>query len=526
MSSAPATDAITRLSAIELSARIRAGEISAREATDAVIARIAAVNPSINALVFDLFDAARATAQALDDAQARGATLGPLHGVPITIKDQFDVRGSPATWGVKSRAQVLATSEGPLVARLRAAGAIILGKTNVPQLLFYAESDNPLYGRSRNPWNLDRTPGGSSGGEGAIIASGGSFFGLGSDIGGSLRVPSHFCGIATIKPTSPRLSGLDNPRYFDSGQEAIIAQAGPMARTVADVDLGLRILAAPGQEAIDATVPPVPLGDPRRVQVRGLRVAMYEDDGFFPASPGVRRAVRVAAAALEAQGVIVEPWTPPDVTQAMDLFVQILGADGGRGQQATLAGEKPTPQLGSLFQAAGLPAAARPLIASLMRASGQQRTAHTVEILRPASAERYWQLCLARTVYRARFLTQLDAGRYDAILCPPHALPAMLHGATVTIPFAASYSMLYNLLMFPAGVVPVTRVQESEQGGRAASRDNQERLAARCDVGSVGLPLGAQIVARPWREEIVLALMAAVEAGVRTHADFPAQPPI
>lgn len=514
------------LSATELARRIRTGEVSSREATEVAIARIQAVNAKINAVVFPMFELARAAAQAADEAQAHGEELALLHGVPITIKDQFDVQGAPSTWGVTSRARVLAEADGPIVARLRHAGGIILGKTNVPQLLFYAESDNPVYGTCRNPWNQDRVPGGSSGGEGAILAAGGSYLGMGGDIGGSLRVPAHFNGIATIKPTSPRLSGLDNPRYFANGQEAIIAQIGPMARTIADVVLGLQIMAAPGMERLDPRVPPVPLGDPQRVTIAGMRVAMYEDDGFFPASPAVRRAVREAATVLQAQGAIIEPWTPPDVTHGMMIFAGLLGADGGRNQRQTLAGDKPTPQLAALFQVASLPRAFRPLIARLMQGSGQRRTAQMVQHIRPLSAADYWDLILERTRYRDGFLAALDAGKYDAILCPPHALPALIHGATVQIPFAASYSMIYNLLEMPAGVVPVTRVRPSKESERPRSRDSQEIMARRCDEHSAGLPVGVQVVAHHWREDIVLALLAAIEAGARTTPDFPQHPPI
>lgn len=292
------------LTASEIAQRIRDGQLTAAQAVEAHIQRIEAVNPQLNAVVFKLYDEARAQAKAADAAQARGEPLGPLHGVPITIKDQFLVQGTPSTWGLPSQAQHRAEADGPLVRRLRQAGAIILGKTNIPQLLYYAESDNPVYGQCNNPWNVKRVPGGSSGGEGSIVAAGGSTLGLGGDIGGSLRVPAHFCGITTLKPTSSLLTNLDNPEHLrETGQEAIVSQQGILARSVADVALGLQILAAPGQEVFDPTIAPVQWRDPAQVNVRELRVAMYEDDGFFPASPAVRRATREAADLLRAQGI-------------------------------------------------------------------------------------------------------------------------------------------------------------------------------------------------------------------------------
>ncbi len=517
---------ILQLSATELAARIREGDISAQAVVAVHIQRIEAVNPKLNAVVFPLFEEARAAAQAADEARARGAALGPLHGVPITIKDQFLVKGTPTTWGLKHRAGHRAAADGPLVGRLRAAGAIILGKTNIPQLLFYAESDNALYGRANNPWNLDRTPGGSSGGEGAIIAAGGSALGLGGDIGGSLRVPAHFCGIATLKPTERRYTGLDNAVELDNGQEGILAMTGPLARTVADVRLAMSIFTAPRLEAVDPLIPPVPWPDPAQVQVAGLRVALYTDDGFFPASPGVRRAVREAADALRDAGVTVEEWSPPDVATGMALFVALLGADAGVGFKRTLKGEKPTPQIAALFQAATLPNAVRPAVMRLLEATGQRRDALMVKHIKPYSTDGYWQLLTQRAQYRARFLESLAVGRYDAIICPPHALPALTHGATTKVPLAASYSMLYNLLGMPGGVVPVTRVRAGEEGDRSTSRDPVEQMAQRVEHGSAGLPLGVQVVARHWRDDLVLALMAAIEARVRSNADFPAPPPL
>jgi fatty acid amide hydrolase len=517
---------LTLLSASELAARIRTGEVSSREVVEAHLTRIAEVNPRLNAVIFPLFDEARVAAAAADEAQAHGEPLGPLHGVPITIKDQFLVKGTPTTWGLKHRRDHRAAADGPLVARLRAAGAVIMGKTNIPQLLFYAEASNDLYGQSNNPWNLDRVPGGSSGGEGAIIAAGGSPFGMGADIGGSLRVPAHFCGITTIKPTTLRLTGMDNPAELGNGMEAIVAQSGPMARTVADCALGMQIFAAPGQELIDPLIPPVPWQGPEGSDIRGMRVAMYTDDGFFPASPGVRRAVHVAAEALRAAGVTVEEWTPPNATRGMMAFVGILGADGGDTYVANLGPDKMTPQIAALMRAARLPRAARPAAVRLLRASGQGRSALAATHIRPRTATEYWVLTQERNTVRDSFLASLAAGRFDAIICPPHALPALTHGASTEVSLAASYSMIYNLIGFPGGVVPVTRVRPGEESDRPTTRDSVEKMALTVERGSAGLPLGVQVVAPLWREDRVLALMAAIEAQVRGNADYPAAPPI
>ena len=238
---------ITALTATEIAQQIKAGELSACAVLDAHIHRIEQVNPQLNAVVIPRFEQARQEAEAADAAQRRGDALGPLHGVPITIKEQLLVKDTATTFGVLNLKDHQASEDGPLVKRLRVAGAIILGKTNTAQLLMYIESDNPVYGRTHNPWNLERSPGGSSGGEAAIIAAGGSPLGLGSDFGGSIREPSHFCGIQGLKPTVWRLTNLDTrPGIFADGQTGMVPQPGPLARSVADLTLAMRILAAPG----------------------------------------------------------------------------------------------------------------------------------------------------------------------------------------------------------------------------------------------------------------------------------------
>src|SRR5262249_21669240 len=266
------------------------------------------VQPRINAVAVPLFDHARTEAKAADAARERGEPLGPLHGVPVTIKEMFDVAGTPTTMGVTAWSKHK-TQDAPLVPRLRKARAIVLGKPNVPQLGMMFETDNPVCGRTNNPWNLERSPGGSSGGEAALIAARGSPLGLASDGGGSIRHPCHCCGVHGLKPTSGRLTFLRHAHYPNLRRELV--PPGPHARSVADLFLALTVLAAPGQEELDPSVAPAPLGDPATVSLRGLRVGAYEDDGMFPPSPALRRAVWEAADALRKQGAQVVEFRPP-----------------------------------------------------------------------------------------------------------------------------------------------------------------------------------------------------------------------
>ena len=383
-----------------------------------------------------------------------GTRLGPLHGVPITIKEQFLVEGTDASFGVLHQKNHLAAEDGPLVKRLRDAGAIVLGKTNTAQLLMYIEADNPVYGRTNNPWNLERSSGGSSGGEAAIIAAGGSPLGLGADVGGSIREPAHFCGIHGLKPTSFRLTFFDTrPGVFPGGQEVIVPQPGPMARSVADLALAMEVLATPGGERIDPSIPPVPWRNPADVSVNALRIAVYTDDGYFKASPAIRRVVEEAARALRATGAQVEPWTPPNVGEGVRLFFSIFTADGLASLRHAMGPDKAEPQINGIFRSTTMPRAMRKLVATMAQASGQERQASILRVVGARTTEDFWKLVEERNRYRLRFVQALDAGRFDAILCPPSSLPAVLHGSTTNLLDFDSYARLYNVLGMPAGVV-------------------------------------------------------------------------
>jgi fatty acid amide hydrolase len=519
--------AITSLTATEIAQKIKAGELSAREVVDAHIQRIEQVNTRINAVVIPLFDQARKEADAADTAQRQGHVLGPLHGVPITIKEQFLVKDTATTLGVLNLKNHRATEDGPLVKRLREAGAIILGKTNTGQLLMYIESDNPVYGRTNNPWSLDRSPGGSSGGEAAIIAAGGSPLGLGADFGGSIREPSHFCAVQGLKPTAWRLTKFDTrPGIFAGGQEGIVPQPGPMARSVADLALAMRILAAPGLELIDSSVPPVPWPTFDKVSIRGMRIAMYTDDNYFTASPAIRRVVTEAADALRAAGAEVESWMPPDVNEAMRLFFSIASADAANALKRALGPDKPMPQIRAILQGSSIPKPLRRFVAAIMQIAGQTRMSRIARQTGARSAESYWKLIEDLGTYRLRFYKALDSGRFDAIICPPTSLPAVLHGSTTTLLDFDSYARLYNVLGMPAGVVAAGCVRAGEESDRSPNKDRVERTAEEVEMGSTGLPVGVQVVARHWREDIVLAVMSALEGHFRTQPDYPGQPPI
>jgi Asp-tRNA(Asn)/Glu-tRNA(Gln) amidotransferase A subunit family amidase len=457
---------LTFLSAVAMAAQIRQRELSPVELVEAHLARIEKLNPKLNAFVQVDAEGARRQARAAEDAVSRHEKLGPLHGVPISIKSSIEVNRMRCEAGSKLRARFVATQDAPLVTRLRNAGAIILGTTNAPELLMAWETDNLLYGRTNNPWDLSRTPGGSSGGEAAAIAAGCSAGGVGSDGGGSIRVPAHFSGICGLKPTPGRIPATG---HFPTsvGPFALLGVVGPMARTVADLKVLFEVMQGPDDG--DPSAAPVSVHWPDRGDLMKLRIGYFEDDGRTPVTAETRVAVRAAAEALKHAGFVVEPFRPEGLEQARQLWWQFFGIAGGMLLQPMTKRRE---------------AALSPILKQhLSRVAAEP--SHTGQTLLDT-----W---IMRDALRMQVFSQMR--EYPVLLCPVASVPAFRHGErswnvdgkTVEYLDAWSYTEWFNLLGTPAVAVPF-------------GRSNQ------------GLPIGVQIVARPWQEELVLAVAAELEA--------------
>ena len=460
---------LTFLTAVNMAEQIRRRTISPVELADAHLAKIERLNPVLNAFVHVDAERVRREAHAAEAAVISGKTLGPLHGVPTSIKSSVDVAGLRCEAGTQLRAGQIAAQDAPLVARLRHAGAIVLGVTNAPELLMAWETDNLVYGPTNNPWDLDRTPGGSSGGEAAAIAAGLSAGGVGSDGGGSIRVPAHFSGICGLKPTPGRVPSTG---HFPAsgGPFALIGVVGPMARTVADVKALFEVMQGPDDG--DTFAAPVPLRWPYDEEVKKLRVGYFEDDGRTPVTPETRAAVRTAADALRGAGFEVEPFCPEGLEEARVVWRKFFVTAGGilirpmfRGREHDLS----------------------PVLRQFLDWSAAEL---------PLTGETLLEAWIGRDMLRAKFLAQMR--RYPILLCPAAAIPAFRHGErswtiegkTVNYLDAWSYTEWFNLLGNPAAVVPVSH---------SAAGDWE------------GLPIGVQIVGRPWEEEQVLAVAAVLE---------------
>lgn len=456
---------LTFLSACAMAEQVRTKQISPVELVEAHLARIDRLNPALNAFVHVDYERARKDARVAEAAIRRDEIKGPLHGVPISIKSSIEVARLKNEVGTRLRAGVVAANDAPLVSRLRATGAIVLGVTNTPELLMAWETDNLLYGRTNNPWDLSRTAGGSSGGEAAAIASGCSAGGVGSDGGGSIRVPAHFSGICGLKPTPGRIPATGH--YPNSvGPFALLGVVGPMARTVADVRTLFEVMA--GADDGDPCAAPVPLRKVREEELKRIRIGYFEDDGRTPVTPETRAAVSAAADGLRRAGFQVVPFRPEGLEAARQLWWKFFGIAGGmllapltKGQESQLS----------------------PILKEF---SGR------VSAEAPHTGQSLLDTWVQRDLVRMEFLRQTRD--IPILLCPVAAIPAFRHGERrwtvegkeVKYLDAWSYSEWFNLLGNPAAVVPV---------GRSAE----------------GLPIGVQVVGRPWEEELVLAIAAAVE---------------
>lgn len=461
-----------RLSLAEMAALIRRRRLSPIELVEAHLAQISKHNPRINAFFTLLGEEARSAAKQAEAALTRGDAIGSLHGIPVTIKESFDIAGMPTRCASRLLPDAPAGSDATAVRRLRMAGAILLGKTNCPEFLASYETDNYFVGRSKNPWDPERTPGGSSGGESAAIAARFSAGGIGSDGGGSIRIPAHFCGIAGLKPTTGRISGTGH-RPPMSHPIGLLMVAGPMARTANDVRLLFEVLA--GYDSQDPFSVPVPMRHP---EIEGVRVGLMEQFSNVPVQPAIRDAVHKAGIALASLGFAVEPFQPAGLQKAPNLW-------------------------GFLFS---------DLRAVLLKeiVAGREQDAHWTgtealneALARPEPTPRQILETLAtRDRMRSHLLREME--QFPVLLLPPASIPAFRHRErrwqtpekSIGLFQATMAATPFNLLGLPALVIPFA-------------------------LDEIGLPIGVQLVGRPFEDEMLLEIGTRLE---EARGPFPAPP--
>ncbi|MCH9625480.1 MAG: Acylamidase [Chlamydiales bacterium] len=452
---------IYELSVKQLAKQIRDKQLSAVEVTEAYLMQAEKVNSKLNALV--QFKPVRALAEAkkCDALQAQRANLGPLHGVPFTLKDVYNTEGDIITAGTLGLKDNVATSDATLVKRLKAAGGILIGKTNTPEFENGADTDNLVYGTTVNPYDTSRSAGGSSGGSCAAVSACASAFDIGADTGGSLRIPAHYCGIATIRPSTHRIPTTGVVYGLRTGVGASYTSEGPVCRSIEDLELILNIIQGP--DGVDPSVIPAPLYPSSNQDMTNFKVAYFDADGNSEATAETKKAVKDAANALVSMGACIEHDCPPRLGEGFKLFAQNLGANACAAFEAEFKRLK-VKERSSLIQK---------LMAYLEQ--------FTCDL--PTFMGRWSQIEL----FRGEILSFFD--NYDVLICPvtaqealpletPMWNPEMIHNI--------SYCWNVSATLFPSVVV-------------------------RAGTSKTGLPIGVQVISKPYREDKALAAAKTIE---------------
>ncbi|KAM3572655.1 hypothetical protein VYU27_005341 [Nannochloropsis oceanica] len=553
----------------ELVTRVKAGTLSSYEVVSVMVKRAREFGgvKGVNAVTEEFYDGALTEARQKDRQLAltrpgcSSKNLGLLEGMPISIKDHINVKGKDSTTGAACRCFQPVLQDALVVELLRDAGAIILCKTNVPQCLMLPETTNNIWGTTVTPWDLRRTAGGSSGGEAALIAARGSLLGVGTDIGGSCRVPAMFSGCVGFKPTPARVSDQGLTMPFPGGKigmKAVKVTAGPLANRVEDVALMCEAWWVEKMWLRDPFVVPLPFDhiayregldktqqrqqeekEPQQgcggglAHAKKFRLGWFMTDDFFEPSRAGKRAMGLAKQALEATGKyeLVELKLDKSTNgwEAVRLFYNILTAEGG--MKSYVEGLEGEPLIGAyrkMHFATSLWDWVRPFMNCVLYLLDEKRMRFMVKGFRREGVPTrdYWQYCKELQVYQEAWVHMLHAQDLQGFLCPGVALPAFCNGASQSVESACTYTFFLNLLHFPAGMVPVTRVREDEacyplKELPRMQRDSIARAAAKTMQGSAGLPVGVQVAFLPFQDEMCLHVMKDLQDAVKFR-DLPA----
>jgi fatty acid amide hydrolase len=502
-----------------LAHHLRTGELSSVEITTAFLDRIHEVQKTVRPMARVFPQKALKGAQESDARRQRGTLLSAYDGVPLTLKESIDFADTETTLGLPSRREMRAARHAVASQLLCDAGIVTLGKTNVSQALLFNESRNPLFGQTQNPFNARRSPGGSSGGEAAAVAAYASPGGFGTDIGGSIRVPAHNCGVCGLKPTVDRIS---NRGVVSSvpGQEVVRGQIGPIARHVRDLRALLKIVSPEACARLDPRVVgrPIHHGEPK--EIKKLKIGFYDFDGVIEASAANQRAVLQAVRTLKDAGATVQQFEPPMAEEILFTYIAALSADGAKTLSAQLPIDDADMALTLLLKMVRMPRKARKAAGVGLTALGERVAGRMLESIGEKSVEDLWALTSRARQIRMEIFDHWNHFDFDLVICPPHATPALPHGSSRDFTIGGSYAFRYNFLDFPAGVVPVTTVR-AEETGRYNQRQKHDRIAAEVDAQSQGLPVGVQVVARPNREGLILDAMEFLEDAFKSNDDYP-----
>ncbi|XP_063795595.1 vitamin D3 hydroxylase-associated protein-like isoform X1 [Pseudophryne corroboree] len=501
-------DAILNLTLLELTEKLQDGSLSPECVLYSYVEKALEVNDNLNCVTVFLLDC---------EAQLKGLRereeKGPLYGVPVSIKEQVGYKGHPSTCGLVQYLDEVEEEDSIIVKVLKKQGAIVFARTNVPQALLCHESSNPIYGNTLNPRNRAKGASGSSGGEGALIGGGGSILGIGTDLGGSIRLPSSSCGIAGFKPTSNRVSIHGVRECFD-GMTAVATCNGPMARDVDALALSMKALLCDEMFRLDPSVPPIYFNEKIYSSTKPLRIGYYEEDGYFKPNPGMRRVLLETKHLLEDAGHKLIPFKPPRVDYAYEVFWKAILGDKGETAANKFKNNIIDPNLEETARLCFMPNVVKRILSYILWPIYPRISSAIYCGLGARSVNRLWKEQIAIQEYQTEFFTEWRKLNLDVVLCPMLG-PAFNLGYPGKLFAPLSCTLLFNLLNYPAGVVPVGSVtaedEEELKHYRGYSNDPWDKLYKKAVEGGVGLPLSVQCVALPHQDELCMRLMKEVE---------------
>jgi fatty acid amide hydrolase 2 len=467
------TSSLTERSAVDLARAIRGGETSSREVVEAHIERLERTHARLNAVVVDRYDAARQDADEADELVRTTSdpdALPPFHGVPCTIKESIAMKGMPNCAGLVSRSAWRAPENAPTVQRMIDSGAIPLGVTNTPELCLWIETENRQYGRTHNAYDMTRTAGGSSGGEGAVVGSGGSPLGLGADIGGSIRLPAFFNGVFGLKPSPGLVPSTGQFPVTETETAAMMLTIGPITRRAEDLMPMLRVIAGP--DGIDPYVREMPIGDPADAPIKGMKILLSEDTSYIKVSRELRAARERAAEALEARGATVELTSLRSMKRALELYLAVLKLEAGVSVRDLIIAE----------------GSAHVTVRGGLKRKGPHTRALRLLLMSEWMTGKLPQGRLAKSAAARQAFAQelVDAIGEGVLLHPTHPRVAPKHGQTIGKPWLLTTTAVFNLAGVPVAQIPL-------------------------GLNDRGLPLGVQAAAGPGRDHVAVSVALELE---------------
>jgi len=450
--------------------------------------------------------------------------LGLMFGIPFSIKDPFLVKGTDNTCGLAARCFKPAADDGWIVKFLKEEGMIPFIKSNIPQLLVLTESPNLIWGRAQNPWNRERTAGGSCGGEGGLVSAQCSPFGFGADGFGSARVPANFNGVYCFKGTQTRFSQMGQKplnTYSIARKSLIQDNFGPLTKCVDDISIFMRTIISEKHRKEDPSLPYVPWEMKKEIVPKKMKVGYCFSDTLFPASAPCKRAVKEAVEVLRAAGHDCEEITIPNFTQMLLLTLAISNADGkSRGRDEALQGEKPIKELAISIGITKVPYLVRLLFADLIDTLGYHRWAKLMKNMKELKAHEYFATVYELALLKKAFLDFWKEKGFDTLILPGDALPAFKHGDGNSLALSGCYMYLGNVMNLPGGVVPVGKVKPGEDEYESAGckeKDIFHKKACSSIKGSVGMPISVCVYTLPWEDEKCVGVMRLLESNFKFH---------